>query len=464
MVNLKPVHFLLLTVLCFSPFVQAQTNGKTIDKIVAQVGDNIVLYSELQGQKRAILDNGGEITPNSECELIEQMLYQFLLVNQAELDSVMISDEQIDAETENRIRSIEAKMKGQFDDQGNPITFESYYGKSKNTIKQEFRDAIGKRLKGQEVERGITGPISVSPREVEIFFNSIPKDSLPYINSQLSFQQIAIFPVVTRDDKEKRKKELDDLRTRIINKKIGFEAAARQFSEDPGSAPLGGRIEASLGQMVPAFEQTALNLKPGEISQVFQTEFGWHVMQMVELLGDDYIVNHILFVVHPSIESQNEAANNIETCYKALLANEITWEQAVLKYSNDRNKENMGYIMNPYTGELKWSIENINMVDPQMFLLTDVLEKNQVSAPVVFQDFMERTEGFRVVRLNERTQPHIANLTDDYDLFRSLAEEKKKNDAILAWIKARINTVYIRIDADYDSCVFQSDWTHKKTN
>jgi peptidyl-prolyl cis-trans isomerase SurA len=171
--------------------------------------------------------------------------------------------------------------------------------------------------------------------------------------------------------------------------------------------------------------------------------------------------NHILFSVKPSTESENEAAIKMEECYKALLANEITWEQAVVKYSNDRNKENNGFIMNPYTGELKWSIENINQVDPEMFILTDALEKNQISSPMIFTDFMERTKGFRIVRLNDRTQPHIANLTDDYDLFRSLAEEKKKNDAILAWINSRMNTAYIRIDKDYDSCVFHSDWTHK---
>lgn len=461
MVNLKSVHFLLLTALCFGSIANAQTPGKTIDKIVAQVGDNIVLYSELQGQKRAMFEKGGEINESTECQLIEQMLYQFLLVNQAELDSVQVSDEQIDAESENRIRSIEAKMKGQVDEKGNPITFESYYGKSKNAVKEQFRDVIGRQMKGMEVERGITGSISVSPREVELFFNSIPKDSLPYINSQLAFQQIAIFPTITKEDKERCKKQLDELRTKILNKKITFKSAAIQFSKDPGSAPYGGRIEATMGQMVPAFEQTAMKLKPGEISPVFQSEYGYHIMEMVELKGDDYIVNHILFTVEPSFESITEAAMKMEECYAALKQNSITWEDAVIKYSNDRNKENNGYIMNPYTGELKWSIENINMVDAQMFLVTDALEKNQVSGAMEFIDYMERTKGFRIVRLAERTEPHIANLKDDYDLFRSLAEEKKKNDAILAWINSRISTVYIRIDEDYVDCVFQSDWTHK---
>lgn len=443
----------------------AQPNKNVIDKIVAQVGDNIVLYSELQGQKRSIVENGGVINENTECELLEQMMYQFLLVNQAELDSVMISDEQVDAEMENRIRQIEAQMKGQKDPQGNPITFESFYGKSKSAVKEEFRETIKKRLEGQEVERGITSAISVSPREVEIFFNEVPKDSLPFINSELSFQQIAIFPSVTKADKEATKKELEDIRAQIISGKKTFCAMAIAKSEDPGSARNCGRIEATRGMMVKSFEQTAYSLKPGEISQVFESEYGYHIMQMVERTGDDYIVNHILISAKPSFDSLNAASVRMEKCHKELLERSITWEQAVKKYSNDVNtKENTGYIANPYTGQIGWSIEDINQVDPSIFLITDQLGVNEISAPMVYQDFMERKEGFRIVRLAGRTEPHVANLKDDYNLFRQLAEEKKKNDAILTWIKSRISTAYVRIDEDYQNCNFQSDWLAKKPN
>lgn len=463
MVSPKLVHTLLFFfTICCSVIGWSQPKSNVIDKIVAQVGDNIILYSEIQGQKQTMVENGGVITENTECELIEQMLYQFLLVNQAELDSVAISDEQVDAEMENRIRSIEAQMKGRKDENGEPITFETFYGKSKSAVKEEFRAAIKKRMQGQEVERGITGNIAVSPREVEYFYAGVPKDSLPFINSQLAFQQIAIIPVISKADREETKKRLDEIRTMIVTKKTTFKAAASLYSMDLGSAALGGRIEAGKGQMVKPFEQMAYsNLKPGDISPVFETEYGYHIMEMVERLGDDYIVNHILLMPKPSLDSINAAATRMEKCYELLLAKKITWEEAVRTYSNDKNKENNGYITNPYTGEQKWSVENINEVDPQMFVLTDALEINQISAPVNYTDFMDRTEGFRIVRVAARTEPHVANLKDDYNLFRTLAEEKKKNDAILKWVKSRISTAYIRIDSDYGNCVFNSDWTHK---
>jgi len=282
----------------------------------------------------------------------------------------------------------------------------------------------------------------------------------------LSFQQIAIIPVISKADKDATRKRLEDIRNQVVNKKISMRSAATTYSDDLGSAQVGGRIEASVGQMVKPFEQMALSgLAPGEISPVFDTEYGFHFMEMVERRGDDYIVNHVLLIPKPSIDSNIAAAARIEKCYELLLANKITWDDAVRIYSNDKNtKENSGYITNPYTGEQKWSVENINEVDPQMFVLTDGLEINQISAPINYQDFMDRSPGYRIVRVAERTQPHVANLKDDYNMFRTLAEEKKKNDAILHWIKTRISTAYIRIDADYSNCVFNSDWTQKKTN
>lgn len=432
---------------------------KMIDKVVAQVGDNIILYSEIQGQKQLLSQNGGALSENAECEILENLMYQFLLVNQAELDSVVISDEQVDAEMENRLRAIEAQMKDAKDEKGNPITIESFYGKTKTQIKEEFRQTIKKRLQGQEVERGITGNTSVSPREVEAFFNSIPKDSLPFINSELTFQQITIFPTITKADKQLALNKLKDARKLILEGKRTFSATAIAISMDPGSAPLGGRIEATRGMMVKAFEETAYRLKPNEISDVFETEFGYHIMQLLDRKGDDYIVNHILIIPEYSLDSLDAAAIRLQKCYDELKSNSITWEQAVEKYSNDPNtKENNGIIVNPITGEQKWSLEDVNQVDPMMFRITDAMGINEVSKPDLYYDFMERKQAIRIVRLANRTQPHVANLQDDYPMFRNIAEDKKRNDAILKWTKSRISTAYVRIDEQYKDCVFQNVW------
>jgi peptidyl-prolyl cis-trans isomerase SurA len=206
----------------------------------------------------------------------------------------------------------------------------------------------------------------------------------------------------------------------------------------------------------------AYSLKINEISPVFETEYGYHIMQLLDLKGEDYIVNHILVSPHFSSDSLDAAALRLEECYKKLRANEITWEQAVKKYSNDpATKENKGYIINPITGEQKWDVKDVNEVDPQMFLMTDALSTGDITAPSLYFDFNERKEAIRILRISERTQPHIANLKDDYTMFRQLAEEDKRQKAIDAWTKSRISSAYIRIDDEFKTCEFKNEWLPK---
>ncbi|AEA42946.1 peptidylprolyl isomerase [Fluviicola taffensis] len=453
---------LLISFLFTLAFTNVFAQPKMIDKVIGQVGDNIVLYSELEGQKQSLKQNSAVPESIDQCVLLEQMLYNFLLVNQAELDSIQISDEQVDAEMENRLRVIENQMKNVKDDKGNPITIESFYGKTKSQIKEEFRVTIKKRLQGQEVERGITADLDVSPMEVENFFNSIPKDSLPYINSQLSFQQIAIFPKITKSDKEIAQKKIVEIRKSVVSGKMTMCAAAFSNSDDPGSAKNCGRYEATRGMMARTFEATAYSLKVGEISEVFETEFGFHFMQLIDRKGDDYIVSHILISPKFSLDSLDASSKRMEKCYEDLKQNKYTWDDAVRIYSNDVNtKENKGFITNPITGEIKWSIEQVNEVDPMMFQLTDGLEINQVTSPNLYYDFNERKEAIRIVRVAERTKPHVGNLKDDYNLFRMMALEDKKQKVILAWTKTKISTAYIRIDDSFKDCVFQNQWIPK---
>jgi peptidyl-prolyl cis-trans isomerase SurA len=294
---------------------------------------------------------------------------------------------------------------------------------------------------------------------VEAFFNSIPKDSLPFINSELTFQQISIFPTITKADKQIAYNKLKDARKLIIDGRRTFSATAVAISMDPGSAQLGGRIEATRGMMVKAFEETAYRLKPNEISDVFETEFGYHIMQLLERKGDDYIVNHILIIPEYSLDSLDAAAIRLQKCYDDLKSNKITWEKAVEIYSNDPNtKENNGVIINPISGEQSWSLEEVNQVDPMMFRITDALGVNEISQPDLYYDYMERKQAIRIVRLAKRTQPHVANLQDDYPMFRNIAEEDKRTKAILKWTKSRISTAYVRIDDQYKDCVFQNVW------
>lgn len=446
--------FLLLLFLVSTQLATAQ-NGKVINKVVAQVGDNIILLSDIETQKLQAIQAGMEVSRATDCAILEQLLNRELLVNQAKLDSLQVSDDQVDADMENRLRLIEQKM-------GSRQKLEEFYGKTTSQIKDEFREQIKNDMLSQEMERKIVGEVTVTPKEVEKFFKTLPADSIPFINMKLSFQQIVFYPEITKMDKMRAYNELKDIRAQIVDQGKSFETLARIHSQDPGSASKGGRIEASRGMMVPQFEATAFKLKVGEVSDIVETTYGYHILKLVSRKGDDYVVLHILLMPEFSPEAMNKASLKIDSCYRLLRENKITWDEAVLRFSNDElTKQNRGIITNPITGEQTWDMEDLNQVDPQIYLLTDAMEKGDITKPNLHVDIYERKQGVRIVRLMERYPPHVANLKDDYSLIKSAAENDKKQRTITNWINSKIGNAYIRIDNSFKDCDFNSNWNPK---
>lgn len=440
----------LLVITCY-----AQPSGKVVNKIVAQVGDNIILLSDIENQKLQAVQAGVETTREMECKILEELMMGELLVNQAKLDSLVISDEQVDAEMENRLRIIESKM-------GSRQKLEEFYGKTITQIKEEFREQIKDKLLAQEMERKIVSDITVTPKEVAEFFKSLPTDSIPYINMKLSFQQIVNYPSVTKADKLRSFNELKSIRVAIVIDGKSFETQARINSDDPGSAPLGGKIEASRGMMVPQFEATVFQLKVGEISEIIESTYGYHIIKLISRKGDDYSVQHILKMPEFSPDAINQSSIKMDSCYRLLKENKITWEDAVTRFSNDDlTKQNKGIITNPITGDQTWDMEDLNQVDQQIYLLTDAMEKGDYTSANLYVDIYERKQGIRIVRLMERYQPHIANLKDDYSLIKSAAESDKKQRTVTEWTNSKIGNAYIRIDKQFSNCEFKSNWITK---
>ena len=446
--------FAFLLVFC----LYGSLNAQLIDKIVAQVGDEIILLSNIQAAKLQQVQERNlevkDINTLSDCKIIEDLMYQNLLLNQARLDSLPVSDEQVDSEMENRLRYIISSMPGGRDQ------FEKFYGKSITQIKEDFRIIIRNQILARDMQQKLTSSVSVTPKEVEAYFKNLPKDSIPYINMKLSFQQIAYFPAITQEDKNKVYNDLRDIRSKILAGDKSFEFFARTKSEDPGSAAQGGKITASKGMMVPAFEAAVFSLKPGEISEVFESEYGYHVLKLNSRLGEDYTCQHILLTVKSSEESLNEAAAKIDSCYSLLLDNKITWDEAVLRFSNDENtKQNKGIITNPRTGEQTWDMQDLNEIDREIYVLTDALEESKFTQPNIYFDVMARKQGFRIVRLMKRFPPHIANLTDDYMLIKRAAENDKMQKTLEKWVGSKVNNVYIRLDDSLKNCDFNYKWT-----
>jgi peptidyl-prolyl cis-trans isomerase SurA len=276
---------------------------------------------------------------------------------------------------------------------------------------------------------------------------------------KLSFQQIVMYPEITKEDKKRAVNELEDVLSEILVEGKSFETMARIHSDDPGSGAQGGKIQASKGMMVPQFEATVFKLAIGEVSEIIETQYGFHIIKLISRKGEDYECLHILNMPEFSNDAINDAAIKMEECYQKLNQNEITWSEAVLKYSNDeRTKQNRGVITNPITGDQTWDMEDLNQVDQQIYLLTDAMEKGDVTTPNLYVDIYERKQGMRIVRLKDRFDPHEANLKDDYTLIKAAAENDKKQRTTAKWVDAKIANAFIRIDDGYMDCDFNHKW------
>jgi peptidyl-prolyl cis-trans isomerase SurA len=445
---------LIFSIICLSTTVLFGQKENVVDKIAAQIGDNVILKSDIEAQKLQMVQAKMEVNAQTDCTILEELMYQNLLMNQAKLDSLVVSDAQVDGEMENRLRMLEQQI-------GSRQKLEEFYGKSTSQIKEEFRETIKDRLLAQDMEFKITEGISVTPKEVKEYFSTVIDDSIPFINSKLSFQQIVFYPEVTEADKKITYDKLNDIRNGILAGK-SFETQARIHSMDPGSASQGGKYKASRGMMVPQFDAAVFSLNVGEVSPIFETNYGYHIVTLLDRKGDDYTCRHILLIPEYSNKALEMASLKMDSCYKELSSKQITWDEAVLKYSNDElTKQNKGIITNPINGEQTWDMEDLNQVDQQIYVLTDALEKGDITTPNMYVDIYDHKQGIRIVRLMDRSAPHKANLNDDFPLIKSAAENDKKQKAINKWTKSKIANAYIRIDEEYLGCNFKNPWVIK---
>lgn len=456
---LKHINSILFAVLFLTVYgnASAQNDGtKVIDRIVAQIGEEIILLSDIQNRRLEILQNGGTLEVSTDCNLLEEMLFEKLLVNQAMIDSVEISDDMVNSEMENRIRYIAAQI-------GSIEELEKFYGKSIAQIKGEFFNVIKKGMMAERMREIITENVTITPNEVKEFYNSLPKDSLPYINSKISVSQIVLYPKITEDDKAKSKKALELRREEIISGKRSFEGVAGLESKDPGSRLQGGDLGWNTrGTMVPEFEAELFKLEPNGISPVFETQYGYHIVQLLERKGDNYHCRHILFMPEVSDKALMKAANTIDSLYKEIKKGTITFEEAAIRFSDDENsKLSGGKIVNPYTGDYFWDVQNINEIDPSMYQIVQRLNIGDYSKPGLYDNMMEQKQGIRMVKLLDRTKPHVANLKDDYQLIQMAALNQKKQEVIDQWVRDKITGNFIRIFDDnfISKCNYRYPWT-----
>ncbi len=421
-----------------------------IDQIVAVVGDEIILESEIEAQAIQLQSQGYMADRDVNCEVLEEMLFQKLLLLQAQLDSVEITSGEVDGELSRRLSVFINQL-------GSEQKLEEYYGKSISEIKSEFRDMIREQLLTQRMQQQLTSDVSMTPSEVKKFFNKIPVDSIPYLPATYQIKQIAIYPKVSEEERERCKLVINKYRDRVLNGD-DFATLAVLYSDDPGSSPAGGELGfVSRTDLVPEFAAAAFNLKStDDVSRVVETEFGYHILQLIERRGNLVNVRHILVTPRTGRSSENEAKSDLETVREKVLADSISFEDAAAEYSEDEISANSGGTMqNMQTGKT-WFTED--ELDP---LARDVLKQLKPSAisKIVKTRDMRGKSVYKFFKLERKIEAHKANIKDDYQRFQEIAIAEKKQKSIQNWIEETIETTYVRIDSSYMNCQFEyADW------
>lgn len=453
--------FILLLVLAFGFkfYSNAQQQKVIADKIIAQVGDNIILQSDIDNairdNKRNAAASGTDasLPPDFECVMLRNMLMRKVLMIQAQRDSLPVSDEDIDAKLDNKLRQF-VRMAGSRD------AFEANAGKSLFQFREDMRPYFKEQELSSAEQQSIVKGIKITPEEVESFYNKIPKDSLPYFEAEYEVSQIIMHPKANKEVEDYLSEQLMGYKKEVESGKRKFDELAKIYSQDPGSKDNGGmyNINRTTSGFDPKFVSAAFRLKDGQISPVVKTQFGYHLIQMVSRVGDDAVVRHIL-LVPPINQSEIKEAQDSMTHVRALILDKVvTFNAAVSLYGDDESGKYTGGAINSQDGSPKITIDDIK--DPALVKIVTSLQPGEISTPSVFKDpsNMEK-ESVRIVFLRSKTDAHRENLKDDYDVIANEALNVKKEKVLDQWFLSHIPQYYVHLDDNaIGGCTTLNQW------
>lgn len=440
-----------LFVLCILVSISQSFSQQIIDRVVGVVGKEIILQSDIENQYIQLLQQGVGNDPDVKCSIMQQLLLQKLFIHQADVDSVIVSDNQVETELDRRIRYFVNQL-------GSEEKLEEYYKKGVAQIKEDFRELIRDQLTAQTMQSKVTGDLSTGPADVQNYFLSIHPDSVPLISSELEVAQIVRFPVIAEEDKNDIKNKLMDLRNKI-SAGSDFAVMAGLYSQDPGSARKGGELGfVNRGDLDPAFAQVAFSLKNKEISPVFESSFGFHIVQLLERRGSQVNVRHILMKPQFKPEQLTLAGDFLDSLRTVIQSGAITFSEAAQANSDDsETKNNGGLLINPETGNSRFEPSQL---DPSVFFLIDKMNTGEISTPQIFYT-RDLKQGYRLLYLKTRTRPHRANLTEDYQKIQAAAMEEKQAEAVRIWVERKRKITHIKIVPDLLDCPGVAEWLPK---
>lgn len=438
------MKYILIAIITIFTFVNGSSQGLILEKVIAKVGSEEIFYSDVQELIGYAKAQNPEYDETLQCRILDQLISGKLLVDQAKIDSIFITDVELDAQVQRRLDYILAQM------QGDEEQFYNYYKKTPAQQKEAMRDPMREQMIQERIQGSLIQSVDITPSEVITFFDQIPTDSLPFLPAEVELGEITLKTMISDDIKNAAREKLVKVRSRIIDDGENFSELASLFSDDPGSAANGGELGwAKRGSYVPEFEAMAYSLEPGEISEIVETKFGYHILELLERRGNTIKLRHILIipeVTEEDIQTTKELLDSV----KLLITNDsLPFEYAVKRFSDDEAQSytNAGRMLNPDTGDTFWETGQLPY---QLYFAIDGLEEGDLSDIVEVEERGEKV--FKVLQLQTKTRPHRASLDTDFNRIKQFAQESKKSEYFEDWMLNKVDNTLIEINPKYQEC------------
>ena len=441
--KLQIIVFLLIANVSFSQQI-------ILDEILAKVGGEIILLSDVEEQYAYFKSGKPEMNESAKCEILESVIAQKLIVNQAKVDSLEITTAEVDQQLELRLSSILGQMNGDEE------LFEETYGATVSEMKERYRNDQKEQILSEKMQRKLINEVVITPTEVIEFYHSIPTDSLPFLSAEVEISEIVMQPKVNKTELAKAKTKLEGIRDQIKDGTATFQEMARKYSMD-GSAASGGDLGFSnRGNMVQEFEAVAYGLKPDEISDIVETEFGLHLIQLIERRGNKMHARHILIRPEITQEDLDKTEATLDSIRQLIEVDSISFEYAHGKYSMEtaQSYHYGGRIRNANTGNTFFQTGDL---PSDIYFAIEDLKEGMLTEPIGYRD-VRGDQLYRIIRLDSSTKPHQVNLDQDYNKIQQYAKEGKKNEYLAEWIEDKYNKTFITVSSNYKHCENVSRW------
>ena len=424
----------------------AQDN--VIDEVIWVVGDEAILRSEVEEERLRAQYEGMPIPGDPYCVIPEQLAIQKLYLHQAEIDSIEANESTVS-------HQVDARINFYLNQIGSKEKMEEYFRKTTTEIREELMTSVRNQMIIQQMQAKLTENVKPTPAEIRRFYESLPQDSLPMIPAQVEVQILSFEPKVPVEEIERVKSRLREFTERVNSGNADFAMLARLYSEDTESAKHGGELGfVGRGQLVKEFAEVAFNLNdPRRVSRIVQTEYGYHIIQLIEKKGDRINCRHILMRPRISGDDKVKAISRLDSIADVVRSGKATFEQAVAYFSEDKNTAlNAGLMMNEQTGASKFEYQDL---PPEVAKQIYNMNIGEISKPFVMMDPMKNREVVAVVKLKTKVAAHKANLTDDYQVIRQLLVQKQSEELLKAWVQKKQGEIYVHIDENWRGCDFQ---------